>query len=316
MSTPLDRTSALWQVDVIDGVGTGSAILVRIHHAVGDGVALVRLLLGVSGAAADRAPVEVGVKEAPKARGPRELLARGKAQAESLARLLLLPADASTKLRGELGVRKVAAYSRPLSLERVKAVAKAHGGSVNDLLAAAVAGAVRSYLPQPKGVRALVPVFLRGARGVEGNHFGMAYLPLPVAEGDRRERVRKVKAEMDAIKGAPDATVAFVVIGAMGFASPRLERLGIEIFTKKASMLITNVPGPAGRVQLGGADVVSMVVWAPTSGSIGLGFSLLTYDGELRLGVAADANLVPDAGTLVASFERELEALGEGVSST
>ena len=67
------------------------------------------------------------------------------------------------------------------------------------------------------------------------------------------------------------------------------------------------VIGP--RVQVGGRDVKSMVVWAPTSGSIGLGFSLLTYDGELRLGVSADTNLVSDPHELVAHFEQELDAM-------
>lgn len=319
MSTPLDRTRPLWQIDVIDGIqgsdgaGKGAALLVRVHHAVGDGVALVKLLLGVSHAAADRKPVEVGLERAPRPHGPIELLARGKAQASTLARLLLLPTDAQTPLRGELGVRKVAAFSKGIRLERVKAIAKAHHGHVNDLLAAAVAGAVRAYLPEPKGVRALVPVFLRGDSGDEGNHFGLAYLPVPSGEPDRGARMRAVRNEMDAIKHAPDATVAFVLIGAMGLASPRLERIGIELFTSKASMLITNVPGPAGTVEVAGAEVRSMVVWAPTSGSIGLGFSLLTYDGELRLGVAADAYRVPDAATLVAGFERELDALAADV---
>jgi hypothetical protein len=317
MSTPLDRTRPLWQIDVIDGIGgpsgKGTALLVRVHHAVGDGVALVRLLLGVSHAPKDRTPVEVGLAKPAKAHGPRELAARGAAQAETMARLLLLPSDAKTKLRGELGVRKLAAFSKGIPLDRVKAIAKAHHGHVNDLLAAAVAGAVRAYLPEQKDTRALVPVFLRGDDGDEGNHFGMAYLPIPSGEPDRGARVRAVKREMDTIKNAPDATVAFVILGAMGLASPRLERIGIDIFTRKASMLVTNVPGPAGAVKLAGVDVRDMVVWAPTSGSIGLGFSLLTYAGELRLGVAADANCIPDAGALVTAFEQELDALAADV---
>jgi diacylglycerol O-acyltransferase len=100
-----------------------------------------------------------------------------------------------------------------------------------------------------------------------------------------------------------------MVLATMGVVSPRLERIGIDLFTWKASMLITNVPGPAGVVQIGGRDVTSMVVWAPTSGSIGLGFSLLTYAGELRLGVAADERIVPDPRALVACFESEIEAM-------
>ncbi len=319
MSTPLDRTRPLWQIDIVDGVGPGAALIVRVHHAVGDGVALVRLLLGVSGASDAHKPAEVGVPRGPQVRGVRDLVERTKAQGETLARLLLLPTDASTPLRGALGVRKVAAFSKPFSLAAIKALARAQGGHVNDLLAAVVAGAVRAYLPEPKAMRALVPVFLRGGRGDgddqggadggEGNHFGLAYLPLPVDRAARAERVRDVRAGMDAIKSQPDATVAFVVLGAMGLASPRLERFGIELFTKKATMLVTNVPGPTGRVQVAGEDVTSMVVWAPTSGSIGLGFSLLTYAGELRLGVSADAHLVPDPSALVGCFERELDAM-------
>ncbi|MBI2390311.1 MAG: DUF1298 domain-containing protein [Deltaproteobacteria bacterium] len=309
MSTPLARDRALWHIDVIDGVGAGAALLVRVHHAVGDGVALVRLLLGVSGAGKEGAPVEVGITPAGKPRTVRAFVDRTRAQAATLARLLTLPADVPTSLRGELGVRKVAAFSRPIPVDVIKSLARAAGGHVNDLLAAAVAGAVRDHLADPRGVRALVPVFIRGDRGGAGNHFGLAYLPLPVDEPSRKARLRAVKKEMDTIKSAPDATVAFVVLGAMGLASPSLERFGIELFTKKASMLITNVPGPAATVRVADQDVTSIVVWAPTSGSIGLGFSLLTYAGELRLGVAADAGLLPDPHALVACFEREIDGM-------
>ena len=172
-----------------------------------------------------------------------------------------------------------------------------------------MAGAVRAYLGDPPPLRALVPVFLRDEHGTGDNDFGLVYLPLPVHERSRDDRRRAVQAAMDTLKAAPDTTVAFMVLGAMGLLSPTLERVGIDLFTCKASMLITNVPGPAGTVQLGGQDVTSMVVWAPTSGSLGLGFSLLTYSGELRLGVAADEGLVPDPRALVACFEREIEAM-------
>ncbi len=316
MSTPLDRTRPLWQLDIVDGVGEGSALLVRIHHAVGDGVALVRLLLGVTSASPENAPVEVGLPPAPRILGARALLARGRSQAETLARLLLLPGDASTSLRGALGVRKVAAFSKPFPVATVKALARAHGGHVNDLLAAAVAGALRAHLPEPRRVRALVPVFLSGLGREEGNHFGLAYLSLPVDRADRAERIREARRAMDELKSQPDAAVAFAVLGAMGLASPRLERFGIGLFTRKATLLMTNVPGPTGRVQLAGEDVTSMVVWAPTSGSIGVGFSLLTYAGELRLGVAADAHRVSDPAALVACFEDELDAMARDAGLT
>ncbi|MBI4957674.1 MAG: DUF1298 domain-containing protein [Myxococcales bacterium] len=319
ISTPLARDRPLFRVAVVDGVracgvgGTGtpegSALVVQVHHAVGDGVALVRRLLDVSGAAAASRPPEVGLARPPRPRTLRGWLGTAVARGTTLARLLLLWPDAHTPLRGALGARKVAAFSRPFSLAAIKAAAHRSGGHVNDLLGAAVAGALHAYLPAPRGVRALVPVFLRGGRERAHNQFGLVYLPLPVGEPDRAARLRAVEAEMDAVKAAPDATVAFMVLGALGLASPTLERLGIRLFTRKASMLVTNVPGPATAVRVAGREVKSLVVWAPTSGSIGLGWSLLTYAGDLRLGVAADARRVPDPSALVAAFERELDLL-------
>jgi hypothetical protein len=100
----------------------------------------------------------------------------------------------------------------------------------------------------------------------------------------------------------------------MGMVSPAIERIGVGLFTGKATMLITNVPGPAGVVKLAGQEVTSMGVWAPTSGSLGLGFSLLTYAGELRLGVASDAGLIPDPQALVSAFEREIKAIQAGAA--
>lgn len=310
MSEPLDRGRPLWRAIAIDGLkGGGSALLFRIHHAVGDGVTLVRQLLRVAGAGADRAPVDVGISRPERPRTLRDAVVRGRDDTATLIRLLTIPPDHRTRLRGPLGTRKVVATSGPISLPAIQSLARATGAHVNDLLSAAVAGAVRAYLGDPPPLRALVPVFLRDDIGGGGNHFGLVYLPLPVHVPSREGRTRAVKAAMDAIKAAPDTTVAFAVLGAMGLVSPTLERLGIDLFTCKASMLITNVPGPAGVVRVAGQEVRSIVVWAPTSGSLGLGFSLLTYAGELRLGVAADAGLVSDPQALVVAFEREIEAM-------
>lgn len=309
MSAPLDKRRPLWRLEVVDGLARGAALIVRVHHAVGDGVALVRLLLDVTAAGAAEAPVEVGIPRAPRPRGLAARLARSAEQARTLGRLLALPFDPDSPLRGALGTDKLAAFSRPYPLETVRRLARAHGGHVNDLLVAAVAGALRRSDRAPRAVRAMIPVFLRGRGADEGNHFGLVYLPLPVAEGARGARVRAVREAMNGIKAAPDATVAFTVLAAMGFLSASIERLGVELFTRKASLLVTNVPGPAARVRVAGREVASLYVWAPTSGSIGAGFSLLTYAGELRLGVAADANLGVAPAGLVRAFEEELDAL-------
>jgi diacylglycerol O-acyltransferase / wax synthase len=323
MSAPLDRARPLWEVQVVRGYRAGTALVVRLHHAIGDGVALVRVLLGVAdaGAGAPRShrPAEVGLARR-RARGLGARARQGAAQVAALTRTLALRAGPPTALEGPLGTDKRAAWSRPLPLEPIRAAAHAVGGKVNDALLAAVAGAVRGYLAgraertgelagdaQSRLVRTLMPVYIRGDEGL-GNHFGLVFVDLP-AGADPLARLRAAKATMDAVKEAPDALVAMKVLGAMGMASATVERIGVDIFTRKASLLVTNVPGPPDRVQLFGGALASVVVWAPVSGSVGVGVSLLSYGGDVRMSVASDAGRIPDPEALVAAFEAEIDAL-------
>jgi hypothetical protein len=114
---------------------------------------------------------------------------------------------------------------------------------------------------------------------------------------------------MEQIKAAPDAVVAFGVLAAIGVGSSELENVAIDLFTRKASVMITNIPGPRARIRLAGKTVSSMVVWAPVSGHIGIGLSAVSYAGELRLGVAVDAGLISDPEALRDGFEREIDEL-------
>jgi len=88
-----------------------------------------------------------------------------------------------------------------------------------------------------------------------------------------------------------------------------IEHLGVQLFASKATVLITNVPGPTSEVHLAGQRIDSLMVWAPVSGGLGVGFSLLSYGDHVRLGVSTDATLVSDPASVVAAFERELDAL-------
>jgi WS/DGAT/MGAT family acyltransferase len=322
MSTPLDRTRPLWQVHVIEDHRGGSVVVARLHHCIADGVALVRLLLSLTDHEGDAEAPGVGVKPAP-ARGVLGRLRRGGQVAASLVRDLTLPADPDTALRGALGERKVPAWSRPLPLLAVSTGAHVAGATVTDALTAALAGALRRYL-QGRGetrpdveVRALVPVNVRGVvgdggRGGDdaGNRFGLVYLPLPLGAPTPEERLAQVRERMARIKASPEAIMGYGVIGAMGLASVTVERLGIELFTQKASVMITSVPGPSRAVRLAGRPVRGMTVWAPASGQMGLTCSFVSYAGAVRLGVAADALVVPDPERIVAAFEDEARALG------
>jgi len=314
MSAPLPRDRPLWEIVHVERGGAGSALVARVHHAVGDGVALVKLLLSLTDEGAELEPEVVGIAHAPMPRGF-ALVKKLAEQARTLARLLLLPADPPSGLRGALGTQKRCAWSSSLPLEPLKQLAKRHGAKLNDLLMAHLAGALREHLGEhgrvPRELRALVPVYLRGRAGDPelGNHFGLVFVPLPLGEAAPEARVSKLKATMDALKSAEDALVALGVLGAMGLASEGIERLGIDIFTRKASLLVTNVPGPPTALHLAGRTLDSVMVWAPMSGSIGTGVSLLSYDGKLRVGVTCDARLAARPEAVVASFERQVHAM-------
>ena len=313
-STPLDRTKPLWQAYLIDGVGAGAALFARLHHSMGDGVSLVRFLLGMTDEGALLSPPEVGVA-APHPKGLAERAQLASAQARTLGHLLMLPPDSPSVLKGELGTQKRIAWSAPAPLDPIKACARQHGAKVNDVLVAAVSGALANYL-QTLGpvagleLRALVPVYVRDDSdpGELGNHFGLVYVPLAIDAADRYERLKKLQASFDAIKAQPDAVVALGVLGAMGVATSEIEHIGIQLFTRKASVMITNVPGPPVEIHLAGSPLSEMLVWAPVSGHIGLGVSLLSYAGQVRLGIAADAKRVADPRAIVSAYEAELAA--------
>lgn len=314
MSTPLDHARPLWQLHLVESYGSGSAVVARLHHCIGDGVALLGVMLGLTEEGEGVSLQQVGLMPSKPARVV-DAAKQAASQALTLGRLLLLPPDSKSLLKGELGVQKRAAWSGAVPVVTVKSIASALGAKINDVLVACVAGALRTYMTSRGGyrdelaVRAMVPVFLRNVGGDHelGNHFGLVFLDLPLREPDPLERVRLVKLRMDTIKSAPDAVVSLGVLGAMGVATTEIERIGVDLFTRKASVMITNVPGPPGELHLAGRALEHIMVWAPVSGHIGLGISLLSYNGEVRMGVAADTGRIPDPEALVAAFERDIE---------
>ncbi len=315
MSSALDRARPLWQVHVVDGLaGGGSALIIRLHHCIGDGVALVRLLLTLTDDARAASPRHVGM-QLPHAEG---LVARARLAATELRsaiRLVTLPPDPATVLSERLGVRKHAAWSSPLPLGPIDERARAAGVTFNDLVLAAVTGALREYLESRRAywhgleVRAMLPVNLRNGdpKGrALGNRFGLVYLPLPLGERDPAARLAELKRRMDEVKASPDAVVAFGVLGLLGLATLAVERFGIELFTRKSTLLATNVPGPPEPVHLMRRRLAEMIVFAPASGRMGVTLSILTYGGAVQIGVASDEHVMPDPETFIAAIEREL----------
>jgi WS/DGAT/MGAT family acyltransferase len=209
------------------------------------------------------------------------------------------------------------AWAEPLDLDEVKAVGRACDCTVNDVLMATAAGALRAYLiergEQVDGVtlRATVPVNLRPLEHAKklGNHFGLVFLDLPVGEGNPVRRLERVAESMNQLKNSRQAIVAYGLLAALGMAPAALQSVALELFSRKATAVATNVPGPQQPLYMGGSRVREMMFWVPQTGSIGLGVSILSYNGRVHFGLIGDARLVPDPDAVMRRFAPEFEKL-------
>jgi diacylglycerol O-acyltransferase / wax synthase len=233
------------------------------------------------------------------------------------ARLLLTPADAPSAIKGDPGVSRRVAWGKPLPLEQVKEIAHSHDATVNDVLLAALSGGLRHYLrergtPTPE-IQAMVPFNLRPLdRPIPrelGNKFGLVFLPLPVGVSGSYRRLLEVHERMTEIKQGRDGPISYALLSATGLTPEPVERRIVDLFTGKGTAIVTNVPGPSEPVYLAGAPVRAVLVWAPTSGHIGMSVSIFSYRGEVTIGLMVDAALIPDPDEVIAQLELELEAL-------
>ncbi len=237
--------------------------------------------------------------------------------AKEVGMALALPDDPDTVLKGRLGVSKRVAWAEKLDLDEVKSVSRALGCTVNDLLLASASGALRSYMLERgehlEGItlRATVPVNLRPLEHAKqlGNHFGLVFLELPVGEANPMRRLERVAACMKVLRKSRQAVATFGALAAVGMAPPPVQAFALEMFSRKASAVATNVPGPQMPLYLGGRKITDMMFWVPQTGSIGLGISILSYNGAVHFGLIADAKLMPDPDSVIRRFRPEFEKL-------
>ncbi|MFY2765030.1 WS/DGAT/MGAT family O-acyltransferase [Arenimonas sp. MALMAid1274] len=237
--------------------------------------------------------------------------------AKEVGLALALSDDPETILRGRLGVSKRVAWAEPLGLEEVKSVSRALRCTVNDILLASASGALRSYMlergEQLDGVtiRATVPVNLRPLEHAKqlGNHFGLVFLELPVGEANPMRRLERIAACMKVLRKSRQAVATFGALAAVGMAPPAVQAFALEMFSRKASAVATNVPGPQMPLYLGGSKIRDLMFWVPQTGSIGLGISILSYNGAVHFGLIADAKLMPDPDSVIRRFRPEFEKL-------
>jgi diacylglycerol O-acyltransferase / wax synthase len=373
-ASPLDPEHPLWQFHLVklpDGTG---AMIARIHHCYADGIALIRVMLGLTG---DSCPASLAppppVARDPNSVQPTELpfgmgslpgplafiaqqiptlLEQAMKSAEALAShgaaalsspqqsladastlaialssrtldfgrevtaLATLGPDAATQLKGELGTAKRCTWAPALPLAEVKAIGKAVNASINDVLVALVTAALRRYVAQTgddpqSAIRAVIPVNLRrdDARQSLGNEFGLVFLDLPTDFDHPLERVFEVKRRMGTLKRSQQPMIAYGLLHLVGLGPANLQESVGAMLARSASLVLTNVPGPAKTLYFAGEPIIDQNFWVPQSGQIGLGLSILSYDGAIRFGIMADAKRMPDPELLADFFVAEYERL-------
>lgn len=357
-STPLNHARPLWQFHLVENYQAGPVLICRIHHCIADGIALVQVFLSLTDKSPQSRPSAAKAETWKKRRASespifqrmleparegldfathmgQKMVEEGKKLiddpsragkfaleagevVQELTHSLTLSDDPKTRLKGRLSVRKQVAWAEPLDLAEVKAVSKAFGCTVNDVLISAVTGSLRRYLLESgdssddiPDIRATVPVNLRPLEHSRelGNHFGLVFLSLPLSHANPLERLYTVNKRMEELKSSKQAAVTFGFLSALGMGPSMVQKPVLDLLSAKASAVLTNVPGPQYPLWLAGSQLKEMMFWVPQNGNIGLGISILSYNGKVFFGLICDRRIVPDPQSIIAQFKPEFEKL-------
>jgi hypothetical protein len=156
-----------------------------------------------------------------------------------------------------------------------------------------------------------MPVNLRslGEMAQLGNQFGLIFLSLPVGLADPVERLAELRRRALLLKRSAEPLVVYGILKLLGVSPLALQKAVVKIFASKTTAVMTNVPGPREVLYLAGRPIREIFFWVPQSGRVGLGISIFSYAGHVRLGLASDFGLVPDPETIVEGFHEEFEEL-------
>jgi diacylglycerol O-acyltransferase / wax synthase len=357
LARQLDRSRPLWEVYLIEGLADGRfAVVTKTHHAMVDGLASMDIgaaLLDPTPQPRETPPDDWDPAPEPSAlelaadavlhalRRPRDVLdvaGRAVSDVQQVVSAVTRAAEAVVAAgRSAAAVRPVPPLTaatgeqRRYGMERTtladhRAVRKAHGGTVNDVVLAVVAGALRQWmisrgepLTSEVSVRALVPVSVRARRrdDVGGNSISAYFVDLPVAEPDPVRRLAVVRDAMEEHKRSGRAVEATAMIRLVGLAPPIVHSLGARLASQFSSrlynVLVTNVPGPPCPLYALGARMLDMFPVVPLAGGQAVAIGITSYDGGVHYGLTADRDALPDVDVLAAAMS---DALAELVATT
>ena len=328
LSERLDHTRPLWRLDVLPLTGDRVAIVGRIHHAMADGVSAIRLAAGLlwdEDSAPVSAPVPTATGAAEKTAAEPSPAAAASAGAGETRILIGLPAalwrelrpGRDTRLDQHIGpAREVAWTSFPLErLKRIEHGAE-EGATVNDVVLAVVAGALRRWLPQVGGIaddlRVQCPVCLHAReeeKGQLGNRDSFMNVDLPIAEEDPAQRLRLINAETRERKFDHDADTLYAFFHALGRFRPLYK--GVTRLTtgpREFALSVSNVPGPRQRAVILGHALEQFCSFAEPADRHALRISVISLGGELAFGLCSDPEAISNLDGLRGALA---ESIGE-----
>ena len=351
LSQQLDRSKPLWEIWMVDRVGEDSfALVCKTHHALVDGISGVDITTVLFDLEPDPPPADEPPPWYPEPEPSQAALL-----ADSLAGLATMPVEAARAtaalvadpahtfqeagrafagLASMLSAGVRGAPPSPLNvrigphrrftwvetgLARLKAIKDALGGSINDVVLAVVAGALRKHLarrgrdPDAMELKAMVPVSVRAdaERGALGNRVAAVYAPLPVAIADPVARHRAVHESMADLKGSGQAVGAEVITRLAGVAAPTiLDQAGrLQSLQRFFNVTVTNVPGPQFPLYMLGRRLRSFHPVVPLVTNTALGVAIMSYDGEVSFGLLGDYDAMPDLDELAADLAGAIDEL-------
>jgi len=355
MSHRLDRDHPLWEYWVAEGLARNRwALISKVHHCMVDGVGgadLYRVLLAPGpGPAQPPAEMPAGYVHAGQSPSGLSLMAAAAAdmmqlpgqharalsdaladpgrtlrQAGVIARALarfapsLWPAVRSS-LSGNIGQQRRYAWART-SLEDVKTIRREFGGTVNDVVLAAISSGFRALLlergeePAPHKIPSLVPVSVRarGDEGCLGNQVSATIADLPVHIPDAVDRLAAVRAELDSLKSSNEAVLG-QALATLSRYSPYpltswLVRLVFSLPQRDVVTVTTNVPGPRQPLSLMGRRLEQIIPYVPIASTVRTGISIFSYGGDITFGITGDYAANPDLAVLARGIEHGVSEL-------
>lgn len=347
---PLHRDRPLWELWFVDGLEDGRiAFIQKTHHALVDGVSgvdVATVLLDITPEPAVFTPLPWTPDPAPSAatlvyEAVRAWIAEPAAIGAGLEHILHAPLEAAHRARRLIGAVQSLWSGRPLAphtsvnvpvgrsrrfatvqidLASVKEVRAALGGTVNDVVLAAVTGGFRSLF-EGRGeirdaeftLRALCPVSVRSddERGELGNRVSGMIVPLPVGAPDAESRLRMIRAATYDAKERHQAVAADFLVGLADYAAPTLLSLAARFAHHQPlfNVVVTNVPGPQVPLYCMGAEVVAGYPIVPLARNLDVGVALLSYCGAISVGLFADRDAVADLDVLARGISEGVDAL-------